>query len=283
MKSCYKLFFLSFIIMLSLFTGNCKSTEPRVVSDESKADSYYQLGLAALNQGEYPRAKREISRAIEAAPDIAHYYNHLGLVYLQEQDYKKAKKLYEKAIALDERYSDAYNNLGVLYIKTGNFEKAKEALQVAADDPMYPYPHYIQTNFGIIMRLQKRYEEAEKYFNNALRLKGTHCEAYKELGILYDEQNLHEKAARNYDSAIKFCPYLVEALYRGAVKAYILKRESVGELYLQRCLEIDFKNIRRVQIPFLDDCIALARQAGITYDAKRDGHGGQRRQIELNQ
>ncbi|HDT11607.1 MAG TPA: tetratricopeptide repeat protein [bacterium] len=277
------LYFVSVFLILFVILSGCKSAEPKIVSDESKADSYYQLGLAALNQGEYVRAKREITRAIETAPDIPHYYNHLGIVYFQENDYKKAEEMYRKALELDERYSDAYNNLGALHIKTGDYEKAIEYFDIVSEDPLYPYPHYVQANLGIVKRLQKKYDEAEKHLLNSIRLKGTHCEAYKELAILYDEQSLHEKAAKNYDSTIKFCPYHVEALYRGAVKAYMLKKESVGEKYLKRCLEVDFTNVKRIQIPFLDDCVDLANQVGVTYSPEKEGsRGGEKRQIDAN-
>jgi len=284
MKIIARFPFLIFItVFFFSFSSGCKSTEPKLVSDENKADSYYQLGLAAFRQGEYSRAKREIARAIDTAPDIAHYHNHLGLVYFQEGDYKRAEEYYRNAVKIDERYSDTYNNLGALHIKLGKYEDALKYFDMVLNDPMYPYPHYVQTNIGIVKRLQKRYDEAERYFNNALRIKGTHCEGFKELAILYDEQSLHEKAAINYDKAVQFCPYHVEALYRGAVKAYILKRDSVGEMYLSRCLEVDQSNIRRVHIFFLDDCVALANQTGVTFDAKREGsRGGKKRQIDAN-
>jgi type IV pilus assembly protein PilF len=274
------LILLMFLIALFNLTG-CKSAEPKIISDESKANSYYQLGLAALSQGDYVKAKRELTRAIQVAPDIAHYYNHLGLVYYQDGDYKKAEELYNEALKIDESYSDVLNNLGALNIKIGELDKALEYFNKVLEDPLYPYPHYAHTNLGIVRKLQKRYDEAEKHLNNALRLKGTHCEAYKELGVLYDEQSLHQKAAENYAKTLKFCPYHVEALYRGAVKAFTLKNESLGENYLKKCLEVDYSNIRRVQIPFLEDCVTLAENIGVTYNPEETSpRGGAKRQID---
>ncbi len=270
------------LLTVTMFPG-CKTTEPRVVSDESKANSYYQLGLAALNQGDYARARREITRAINTAPDIAHYHNHLGLVYYHTGDYKRSEELYRKALSLDRSYSDVYNNLGALYIRLGKLEKAVEYFEKVIEDPLYPYPHFAHTNLGIVRRMEKRFEDAKRHLNDALRVKGTHCEAYKELGIIYDEQSLFDKAFLNYQKAIQFCPYHVEALYRGAVRAYTLKKESVGAMYLERCLEVDFSNIRRVQIPFLEDCVNLAKSIGVEFVPKTTSpREGPKRQIDAN-
>ncbi|MGI6394861.1 MAG: tetratricopeptide repeat protein [bacterium] len=269
----------SLLIFAALLTTySCKSSEPKIVSDEKKADSYYQLGLAAWNQGDYIKAIREFSKAIEAAPNLPHYYNHLGMVYLQDEQYEKSEDNFKKSLKLDNKYSDTRNNLGVLYTRLGRFDEALEEFENAASDALYPFPHYVATNVGIVYRLQKQYEMAEKYFNTAIKMKGTYCEPYKELGVMYDEQGLHEKAAENYKKAISFCPYYVEVLYRGALKLYMLKQEKTGENYLLRCLDVDAKNIKEVIIPYLKECLELAEKVGVTSETQRSRRNKQ--QIE---
>jgi Tfp pilus assembly protein PilF len=258
-----------FLVAAALFSFSCKSAEPKTVSDEKKADSYYQMGLAAWNQGDYIKATREFSKAIEAAPEIPQYYNHLGMVYLQDGQYDKAEENLKKAMTIDPKYSDARNNLGVLYTRLGKYDQALEELKNVSSDALYPFPHYVETNIGIVHRLQKQYDIAEKHFNSAIKMKGTYCEPYKELGVMYDEQALYEKAADNYKKAISFCPYYVEALYRGALKMYMLKQEKTGEIYLLRCLDVDAKNIKEVTIPFLKDCLDLAASIGVTSDMQK--------------
>lgn len=274
--------FLVLIMSLTLFSVSlvcsCKTAEPKTVSDERKGDSYYQLGLAAWNQGDYIKAKREFSKAIESAPEVAHYYNHLGMVYLQDGDYEKAEENFKKSLKKDPKYSDTRNNLGVLYTKTGKYDNALEEFKNVGSDPLYPFPHYVETNIGIVYRLQKKYDLAEKHQNSALKMKGTHCEAYKELGIIYDEQGLHDKAANNFKKTLDYCPYYVEALYRGSLKMYMIKKEETGAAYLQRCLEIESKNIKEVTIPFLKDCIELAQKLGISSDIEKSGK--KKQQIE---
>ena len=86
---------------------------------------------------------------------------------------------------------------------------------------------------------------------------------------MYDEQNLHELAAENYKKALEYFPFDVEALYRGALKMYMLKKEDLGQTYLRRCLEVQAINTKEVAIPFLSECVDLAKQLGITTDIER--------------
>jgi len=246
-----------------LLINSCASSNKKSASDHKKGNSYYQLGLAAWNEGNYIKARREFSRAIAVAPDVAHYHNHLGMVNMQLGKYKEAEKNLKESLDIDKIYLDPHNNLGVLYIKEKKYEKALEEFEIIRSNPIYPFPHYVETNIGIVYRLQKRHDLAEKAFNSALKMKGTHCEAYKELGLLYDEMGMHKNATENYQSCIKFCPYHIEALYLGAVKMFKEGNQKQGEIYLQRCLETDSKNIKEVQIPFLDECTALAKKMGI--------------------
>ena len=258
------IFFIVFQLLIS-----CSSTDTKTVSDERKSDSHYQLGLAALNQGDYIKAKREIMLAIEAAPDLPQYYNTLGLVFMIENDEKKAEENFKQSMKIDKKFTDARNNLGALYIKQRKFDKALEEFNAVLADTMYPRPHYAETNIGIVYRLQKRYDLAKQHFDAAIKMRGTHSEAYKQLGIMYDEQNLNELAAENYKKSLELFPFDVEALYRGALKMYMLKNEKLGEKYLRSCLDIQAINTTEVTIPFLQECLDLAKKLGVTNDGER--------------
>lgn len=269
------------LLVLSLLAVSCAAPEKKVVSDETKGNSYYQLGLAALNKGDLVKAKLNMTKAIELAPMVPYFHNHLGLVYLRERDFERAEACFKTAYQLDDRYSDALNNLGLLHLAKGDIAKAKELfLQVIADQ-LYPYPHFAETNLGKAFRLEKNYEEAEKHFRKAIQIKGSHCDAYKELAILFDEQGRNDDAVKHYKKTLEFCPRYVEALYRGAVKLLVLKdpkAQETGTGWLRTCLEMERANVDAVEIPFLPECANLARQYGVTLPteapAKQQIEGG---------
>ena len=261
---------LSLIFILFTLLLSCSSADTKTVIDERKSDSHYQLGLAALKfQGDLIKAKHEFMLAIEAAPDLPQYYNELGYVFFLDGDYKKAEENYNKALKIDKKYSEPKYRLGVLHMEQGDYEKALAEFNEVLSDTMYPYPDYVETSIGKVYRLQKRYDLAKQHLNTSLKMRGTYCEAYKQLGLVYDEQNIHELAAENYKKNIDCNSADVEVLYRGALKMFLLKNEAEGQKYLRRCLEIQEMNTKEIATPFLPECVELARKLGVTSEIQR--------------
>ena len=258
------LFFFIFQLIVS-----CSSTETKTVSDERKSDGHYQLGLNALWQGDLIKAKREFIMAIEAAPDLPQYYNELGYVFFLEHDYKKAEENYRQALKIDGKFSESKYRLGLLYVELGDYEKALSEFRTVLADTMYPFPHYVETSIGKVYRLQKNYETAKQHLDAALKMRGTYCEVYKQLGLVYDEQNLHKQAAENYKKNIECNSADVEVLYRGALKMFMLKNEELGQSYLRRCLEIQAMNTKEISTPYLPECVELALKLGVTTEIQR--------------
>jgi len=260
---------LAFILVLFHLAVSCSSAETKTVSDERKSDGHYQLGLNALWQGDLIKAKREFMLAIEAAPDLPQYYNELGYVFFLDGDYKKAEENYNKALKIDKKFTESKYRLGVLYVEKGDYEKALATFKEVLSDTMYPYPHYVETSIGKVYRLQKNYELAKQHLNTALKMRGTYCEAHKQMGLVYDEQNIHELAAEYYKKNIECNSADVEVLYRGALKMIMMKRDDEWQKYLLRCLEIQAMNTKEISTPFLAECVELAQKMGVTTEIQR--------------
>ena len=172
-------------LLLLLTAVSCSSADTKTTIDERKSDSHYQLGLAALKfQGDLIKAKHEFMLAIEAAPDLPQYYNELGYVFFLDGDYKKAEENYNKALKIDKKFSEAKYRLGILYLEQGDYEKALAKFNEVLEDTMYPFPDYVETSIGRLHRLQKHYDLAKQHLNAALKMRGTYCEAYKQLGLV---------------------------------------------------------------------------------------------------
>ncbi|MCK5808067.1 tetratricopeptide repeat protein [bacterium] len=251
------------IVLLFFLSCTTVSDKPRI-SDEKKASSHYNLGLAKFSSGDLGKARRELEIAIKYAPNLAFYHNHLGLIYMAMNDYKKAEKAFKHSYKIDKTYTDALNTLGVLKLKQGKLSVAKKLFIRVLEDPIYPWPQYPEINLGIIARLEKQYEISEKHFLSALNYKRNECTARKEMGKLFDDQRLTEKAAFNYTLSLKYCRNDVETLYRSAVDYMLLKREAEGLQSLKRCMLIAAKQDDPFAIPFMEDCLRLAKQYGVT-------------------
>jgi len=254
------------LTVVLIVSCSASSSKDNGSSDEKKAETHYQLGLSALNRGDMIGAKREISIAISLDDESPYYHNYLGIVFLKDKEYKNAENEFRKALEIDKNYTDPYNNLGVLYLEQRELVRAREMFVRVLSDPIYPFPHYAETNLGVIARLEKNYAEAEKRFIKSLKLDGKFCTAYKELGVLYEEQGDLNKSTESFVKAADLCPAYVEVLYRAALKLISSKQEAKGKGYLAKCIDIDSNNINSFDIPFLRECLKLAAD----YDVKAE-------------
>ena len=142
---------------------------------------------------------------------VATAYNNLALFYHQKEQYNEAEKNYINALNIYERILgeshflvvNCYNNLAIFYNEQGQYEKVAEY-----------YVKLANFYYG-----QNRYEEAEPFYLEALRLYkeslgGSNlqvADSLAHLALLYQEQ-------RRYDEA--------EPLFK---KSLELRRQILGE------------------------------------------------------
>lgn len=114
------------------------SDEPQVYSNpKEKAEARIALGMGYLQQGNMAKARENLEKAMEHAPNfyrsqltLAHYYEKVG-----END--KALRLYKKALNNDPKNGNVLNNYGTFLCKQGDYEKADQFFNKAIDQPYY--------------------------------------------------------------------------------------------------------------------------------------------------
>ena len=58
---------------------------------------------------------------------FSHYFNNLGIQALSEKDYPRARALFEKALEIDSTNADAWQNYGVYWVHQRIMDKAEQA------------------------------------------------------------------------------------------------------------------------------------------------------------
>lgn len=107
-----------------------KQLEPQVTSDSSAAFDFILANLY-FQGGNLAKAEQYYSNAVVKHPDFRRAYKNLGLVQVQNGDYSKAIKTLSKAMELGEVDGRAYGLLGYGYLTEERYYPAEAAYRQA--------------------------------------------------------------------------------------------------------------------------------------------------------
>lgn len=125
MKTFVRAFFLAACLCLALpFAG-------QATPDQDFADA-----LAAIDQGNFPKAAEFLSKILSAPEGIDKMnlmsaYNVRALCYSQMDQYDRALADFDKALAIDPQNAEILGNRAFVYQAMGNLEKAKADAKAA--------------------------------------------------------------------------------------------------------------------------------------------------------
>jgi Flp pilus assembly protein TadD len=106
---------------------------------------YYNTGIKAMDQEDYPAARRDLETAYRYVPENSEVNFALGILWQQEGDAKRAETFYAHALEINPRHVGAWNNLGVLAGKQKAWPMAVRFFGAAVKiDPSDPKTHYLQ-------------------------------------------------------------------------------------------------------------------------------------------
>jgi type IV pilus assembly protein PilF len=224
------------VFALVFFIVGCTTTK-----DREEAQFHLRIGTAALEQGKYPAAFKELQIADKLDPKNAVIHNNLGLAYFLRERYELAANEMLRAIEIDPSYSEARNNLGRTLIEMGRYEAAIRELQRVLADLTYTDPAKAWVNLGLAHFRQKDFESAKHDFSEALKINREHCLGQTLYGRSLFELKNYPDAAQALDNAVVVCKeakfdephyYSGLAYYKlGRTSSAIARMEEVIKLY----------------------------------------------------
>ncbi|MFV0447153.1 MAG: type IV pilus biogenesis/stability protein PilW [Vibrio sp.] len=161
------------IILLSLSALGCitikQQESSRFNSDPiARAESRITLGLGYLENGNMSKARENLEKALQHAPEyyramlaIAHYYYVVG-------ETKKAQQAYKKALSEHDNNGQVFNNYGTFLCKTGQYRQADKYFNQAVEQPHYYMIAESYENAGLCAIKDGSLSKAKKYFGRAL-------------------------------------------------------------------------------------------------------------------
>lgn len=125
---------------LALLLTACANQVSEINTEHNEAvKARVNLALAYLEQGNFPKAKANIDKAI--AHNQLHYlpYSALGFYYQQTGDNENARQSYQTALKLSDNRPDVRNNYGAFLCREGDFTQAYQQFEQAlhSNQPYY--------------------------------------------------------------------------------------------------------------------------------------------------
>ena len=142
-------------------------------------------------------------------PDNARVWATLGHIFTKLKQYDNARM----AIQMAERYAKNLSDLmngAVYYIITGNYQRAIEIYH-SVDIEHLTSPHHI-INCGLVHFRMEDFENAEKYWRQAIRINEKNPFAHYNLACLYAAQGEFDRAWDHYSVAASFSEIFIKDL-----------------------------------------------------------------------
>lgn len=173
--------------------------------DERNADAMVALGMVFRRQRKFELSELALNQALSIQPSGT-AYNELGLVLLAQNEKGRAVQAFEQAANVAPYVAAIHNNLGALRNEVGAFRLALEALERAT--ALEPKRAEYHLNLGNALRGEQRYEEAAAAYETALRLGAHSHDALFNLGVLYLDNVLPNRASDTVARYRKCIEYL---------------------------------------------------------------------------
>jgi protein O-mannosyl-transferase len=144
--------------------------------------------------------------AIDVTPDNFFAHNHLGLVYAQEGDRAESQAEYLEAVRTAPSYDAANSNLGASYFmqQPPDYENAIRYFQNAIR--VNPHNGGHRANLGSLYERQGRLAEAEDTFRGATEAEPTHVTGHERLAYLLFRQRRHAEALAEWKEILRMYP-----------------------------------------------------------------------------
>jgi tetratricopeptide (TPR) repeat protein len=157
-------------------------------------------GVAYLKKEAYEQAIPHLDKAIASQPDnaVAHYY--LALAHESTGKVEEAEKGYKKAIELDDKLVNALVNLAALYL--GEPPRPKQAIEVLKKAvAVEGQASDVHQNLAFAYRLDGNHNKAAAEYDQAIKLKDDPNARLAYADLLF-EMGKHDAAATQMRSAL---------------------------------------------------------------------------------
>lgn len=212
-----------------------------------------EIGIAALQDGQYEKAVESFVKAVEQDPDNAVGYINLGNVFASLGDAEKAEPFFQKAITLDAEAGTAYYGLANLYYNKERYEEASKLYETAIRQGVEEADAYFM--LGKSLERSNNGKLALPYLQRAAELTPDDLEVRLSYGILLANLELFKEAGDEFRFIIERDADNADAHYNlGFLYAVSTDQKDDALLHLEKAFTIEPDH---VQARYIFDMIQL--------------------------
>lgn len=199
-------------------------------------ETLYFMAQAYANQGKDLDALDLIAKAHKLDPRNTDVIVLMARLSMRQSYYEDAIPLLQEGLKVDSRRPDLLAELGECYYVSGKVDQAlpifQTLLQVDSSSRAYAF-------VGVCYRHLGRFEEAEKYLQQGLKLDPQDVPCLYNLGFIASRQGKYELADRYLNETLQVDPNYAEALLElGNLKMYQRKLEDAVPL-LRKAVQLN--------------------------------------------
>jgi len=193
------------------------------------------LGKAYTAIGQHEKAPEAYRAALKLRPGSPSIRNYLGAAYMETGQAQLAAQIFLEALRLDPDYAEARNNLGIAYYRLGRRAEAEAEFRRA----LALQPGSTEFKQNLDLALNRPAEPSLTALEREVREAPASARAHFNLGSAYGNQGDLERAAREFQQALKLDP--TNPLIHYAIGILHAQRgeRALARKAWQRALELD--------------------------------------------
>ena len=221
------------MVLVPLTLGGCISKKR-----QDRAQARIDLGAAYLVEGQTELAIATLEDAVKLDRRNIDGWNQLGMAMMKRGEHERSEAAFRKGLKLNAEDASINLNYAYLLINLDRSEEAIERLEAALHDLSFREPAKVLNNLGFAFYTQGRYGSAETRLREAVMRAPNYCQAWYNLGLVYEKLARAEDAIDAYDHVVMICAEDAAGSYFRAGKLFLENgKKEEGVHYLQRVCE----------------------------------------------